>query len=928
MDRWDEVEGLFEEALGLAPGARAALLNAVAARDPALHAELASLLEANDAAPEFFDGLSSALGAAASWGLDTASPDPGAPRQVGPYAVEREIGRGGMSVVYLAHRADGQFEQAVALKVIRRGGDRQASVHRFLAERQILASLSHPAVARLYDGGVLADGRPYFVMEYVDGQPIDRYCDAHRLSLDARLRLFLAVLEAVQYAHQNLVVHRDLKPSNILVTERGHVKLLDFGIAKLLEDEPEHALTETGGRWMTPEYAAPEQIRGERVTTATDVYQLGVMLYRLLTGHRPYRLATRSTYEVERAVIEIEPTRPSTVVGKVEEIQRGGATHRITPESVSQNRSTDEPALRRTLAGDLDAIVMMALRKEAEARYPSVEAFAEDVRRYLARRPVEARRGSVAYRVRKFVRRHRWGVGAAVLFVVLLLGYAATLRLQALEITRERDRARLEAAKAAQVTEFLVDLFETSDPNQAQGNAVTARELLDRGATRVEGELAGQPAVQAEALAVIGQIYGRLGLFDEAAGLLTKALALRQGAAVPPLDLAESHYHLADVLDRRGDYEAAEAQLHQALALAGGLQEGRALRAGSLRLLAALRMKQDDFAAADSLYHAALALQREVLGAEHDEVAATLSDLARLRHGAGDLAAADSLFGQALALRRRLGPDHLEHAAMLADLAHLREDQDRFDEAETLYQQALALYRRLVGNEHPEVAATLNDLGLLYRDVGDLKAAERLLREALALKQRLLGDEHPSLATAYFNLGAVLHDEGDLEAAEAFYRLTLAIDRAVYKADHSEIANDLTKLAAVLADQGRLGEAEDLLGQALAIRRAALPAGLTGMSTTLLELGRLRLRQGRAAEAETFLREALDIRRNALADDHWRVAEVGALLGRALLVQRRYAEAAPLVRASAEAYTAHFGPTHRRTQPLLADLAALDDARE
>ncbi len=926
MDRWNEVEELFGEVLARTPEQREALLEEVAARDPALVREVRSLLDAHAAAPDFFAGLARRFVSPLMSQFDDEPP----PARVDPYRLVREIGRGGMSTVYLAARDDGQFEQQVALKLIRSGtaaGERQ---QRFLDERRILASLNHPHVARLYDGGVLDDGRPYFVMEYVDGLPIDRYCDAHRLSLEARLHLFLAVAGAVQYAHQNLVVHRDLKPSNVLVTAAGQVKLLDFGIAKVLGGEaeaPAASLTQTGERWMTPEYAAPEQIRGERVTTATDVYQLGVMLYRLLTGHRPYRVGNTSTYEIERAVCEEEPTRPSAVVTRVEELAAGGATVRITPESISQTRATELPLLRRKLSGDLDAIVLKALRKEPEERYAGAEAFSEDVRRYLEGRPVAARRGSVTYRARKYLSRHPWGVAAAFGLVLLLVGYAVTVTVQRRQIAQERDRARLEAGKAEQVTAFLIDLFETADPNRAQGETVTAREILDRGADRVRQELRGQPAVLAEALSAIGQVYEKLGLYDESVVLLDSALTLRRRIFEPPHpDLAEGLFLLAQARDNMGTFEAAEALLREAIAMWHQLPDYRPREAESLAELGVLlKRSKNDHAAADSLLRAALALQRAALGNEHEDIAATLSALGALRRDQGRLAEADSLYGLALAMHRKLlGENHLEIAGTLNNLALVREEQYRFREADSLYSQVLAIYSRLVSNDHPDVAKTLNNLGMLRRRTGDLDGAERLLRQALDIKLQRLDALHPSLALAYFNLASVLHDRGDYEAAEPLYRRSVTIDSTAYGEVHSEVAIDLARLAMVLHDKGALAASEAVYRRALDIGQRALPEGHVIRSTILLGYGRLCVEQGRVREAGALLDEALAIRQALLPEGHWGLAEVQEAQGARLAALGRFEEAEPLLRESYQVLAASGGP--RLTRRALRDLARLYEA--
>ena len=452
--RCAEADVLFDQALDLPPEERSAFLNAACDGDAVLRQTVETLLfhaEADEVRAGFPEGflekkplgLDGLLRQVAE-GLEEELEDPLKGQRIGPYRITDEVGRGGMGVVYRAERIEGPFSQQVAIKVLPRGRDTAALLRRFEQEQRVLALLDHPHIARLLDGGLTEGGRPYFVMEYVDGEPLDAYCDRHRLSIGKRLRLFLAVCEAVQYAHQNLVVHRDLKPSNILVaapTEEGgqpalasrglQVKLLDFGIAKLLSGEgasgPGEILTRTGERLLTPEYAAPEQIRGEAVTTATDVYGLGVLLYELLTGQRPCHTTGRSRYEVEQAVCKTEPTRPSVAVTRPV-VETGAATHgEPSPEAVGRARRLRVDQLQRTLRGDLDAICLKALRKEPEARYASVEALADDLRRYATGLPVQARRGSVGYRARKFVRRHRWGVAAAAVFVLLLAGYALTI---------------------------------------------------------------------------------------------------------------------------------------------------------------------------------------------------------------------------------------------------------------------------------------------------------------------------------------------------------------------------------------------------------------------------------------------------------------------------------------------------------------------
>jgi serine/threonine protein kinase len=455
-DRWRRIEALFDEAADLPAAERATFLSAACGQDLAMRSEIESLLAADEKAADFLEQPVVVSGSAPSPPASLVG------RRIGHYAVESKIGEGGMSTVYLAVRADDVYRQKVALKVLAYGADRSDLSARFRAERQILASLDHPGIARLLDGGTIEDGRPYLVMEYIAGFPIDQYCDAHRLGVDARVDLFRQVCAAVQYAHQNLVVHRDIKPSNILVTADGVPRLLDFGIAKLLEGAQMPGTIEatmTGLRLMTPQYASPEQVEGGAITTATDVYSLGVLLYFLLTGQSPYRLATTTPDALQRAVLAQDPERPSTAAGRSTgegpppSERAGGAGP--TREASSEARGLRPQQLRRKLRGDLDNIVLMALRKEPGRRYASVALLSEDLRRYREQLPVAAQPDTLGYRVRKFVGRHRAGVAAAAIGLALILGLAATMTVQAVRLARQRDEIRAERDKALEVRGFL-----------------------------------------------------------------------------------------------------------------------------------------------------------------------------------------------------------------------------------------------------------------------------------------------------------------------------------------------------------------------------------------------------------------------------------------------------------------------------------------
>src|SRR5690606_25896158 len=542
-DPLDRLERLFRAARMHPPDERAAFLDAACADDPALRAEVEALLAADaDAEADGFlarpaTGLLGDAARAAGDGGPGEAPDPLLDRLVGPYRVLRPLGEGGMGAVYLAVREE-PFLRYVALKVVRAGLHAPEVVRRFEQERQILASLDHPNIARLLDGGVTDDGLPYFAMEYGAGRPLPTYCDEHRLSCDERLRLFRAVCEAVHYAHQNLVLHRDLKPSNILVATDGAdgkptVKLLDFGIAKVLNPHLSPSampVTRTALRVMTPEYASPEQVRGEPLSTASDVYSLGVVLYELLTGHRPYRITTGSTEEIVRVVCEQEPERPSTKVVRDETIARGNGEETITAKAVGAARGAHPERLRRRLRGDLDTVVLMALRKEPQRRYASAEQLGRDLDRYRQGLPVLAHRDSRAYRLGKLVRRHKTATALVLVVLASVVGFALFSSWQARRVAEERDRAQTAQAKAEQVAAFLVSLFGQADPTETLGDTLTVREVLDAGARRVEAELAGQPEVQAAVLSVIAQAYRSLGRSSDAVPLLERALALRRKA--------------------------------------------------------------------------------------------------------------------------------------------------------------------------------------------------------------------------------------------------------------------------------------------------------------------------------------------------------------------------------------------------------------
>jgi serine/threonine-protein kinase len=807
-DRRARLDAILRDALDLPPGQRRAFVEGVCGSDAALASEALALLR--DA--ETPDSLLVPGGALAGpLGLNLAA-DPsaeGAP--VGPFRIVREIGRGGMGVVYLAERAEGGFRQQVALKIAPGGAGSEDLARRFERERQIVASLEHPNIARLLDGGVTAGGRPYFAMEYVDGERIDLYCDRLRLGVEERIALFRTVAAAVQHAHANLLVHRDLKPGNILISRDGRVKLLDFGIAKPLGDRlpgGDETLTREAGSLMTPGYASPEQARGEVVSTASDVYQLGLLLYELLTGRRAQRLEGLDMVSAARAICGDDPQRPSDAVC---------SRPRPTPEeeSAARARGTSPAALARHLRGDLDSVVMMAIRKEPEDRYHTPAAMAEDLERALAAQPVRAGRGTTWYRARKFVRRHRFGVAAGAAIALLLAGYAVTVTVQAGNLKRERDRVRLEARKAQEVRDFLVSLFKVSDPNESRGETPTARDLLEAGAARVTRELAGQPEVRVEMLGTLGEIYYQLGQYDRARSLLEEANGIldgRPGAgdAARGLNLCR----LGSVLRKQGRYDEAE----------------KALAQGEALLLSGL-------------------------GPDDGQRASCLGELATSYYQRGDYGRAQAGFEAALAAHRRRG-DELSAGMVINNLGLVRSSQEDYKGSEAHYRQALEIVRRHKGADHPQVAINLFNVARSLQGQGDFAGAEPLFREALEINLKALGEDHPEVGIDWILVANTVHKKGDPAGSEALFLKGLAILEKSLPPEHPRIADGNLGLGRAYLDLGRLEDARARLDRALRLRQAQYGPDDWHTAEARLSWGAWLGRAGRRAEGEAELLRA------------------------------------------------------------------------
>ncbi|MET0988207.1 MAG: serine/threonine-protein kinase [Steroidobacteraceae bacterium] len=777
--------------------------------------------------------------------------------RVGAYRLLRRLGSGGMGDVYLAERADDEYRQQVAIKLVRTGLMSAQVQARLRMERQILASLQHPNIARLLDGGRASDGRPYIVMEFIEGESIDVYCDRHKLSIEARLELIRTVCLAVQYAHQNLVVHRDLKPNNILVTADGTVKLLDFGIAKLLDarHSPQTlAVTHVDYRMLTPAHASPEQIRGDLITTSSDIYVLGGLMYELLCGRRPYDLVGVRLSELERIVCNNEPALLSV---------RAARTFAESPElaaDIATCRDTTAPRLIKRLRGDLDNIVLKSMRREPARRYGSCEQLASDITAHLDGRPALAAPDHWTYRTGKFVRRNALAVAFAATAIVLLTSFAVVTAIQAQRIALERDVAASERSRAEQVSSFLVEMFKLSDPNHSRGNEVTARELLDIGARRVTIGLANQPRTRAVLLGTIGEVYSSLGLFGEAIRLLEAELATRiKLHGEHHLDVAKTRAELGQALTEINLFERAEKELSTALAVQTALAGTSALEAAStLRYLGNLARTRSAFLQAGQYYARSLAIYQSH-GTQDMELAELLNDTAILHAFRGEHAEAERLYDMAFDIaERQLGRDHPQTAMYSFNVAISLQDQGKLDQAGPLYQHALEVYERIMGKDHPASLDMRANYGRYLHLRGDYGAAEQVLRDVLEADRRTRGTQHAYLGHDYVSLGLVLLDRGEFETAEQQFRAALDIYARTLPADHAFVVSALTGLGRSLSAQGD-AQAVQVLERAELMGRRVLPRDGAQLAAARSELAIALLANNRREEAARLLEQSYPI---------------------------------------------------------------------
>jgi serine/threonine protein kinase/tetratricopeptide (TPR) repeat protein len=750
------------------------------------------------------------------------------PERIGPYRLLQVLGEGGMGVVYEAEQTE-PVRRRVALKVMKAGMDTKDVVARFEAERQALAVMEHPNIARVLDAGASAEGRPFFVMEHVRGVPINEYCDAHRLLTRERLELFLLICEAVQHAHQKGVIHRDLKPSNVLVTDQGGhriPKIIDFGIAKAtgqrLTDKT--LVTSFGQAMGTLAYMSPEQaeMSGLDVDTRTDVYSIGVMLYELLVGRLPLdpEEIGQPAFIARLVMRETEPARPSVRLSSLGDAQ----------PSILSFRSTDFDGLRRELTGDLDWIVMKAMEADRTRRYQTALALADDIRRHLSEEPVEARPPSATYRFRKFVRRNRTPVVAGIAAVVALLVALVVSTTSLFRATRAERQAATEAEAARQVSDFLIGLFRLADPGEAGGPGpegagvaytTTARELLDRGVVQLSTGLADRPQLRARLMLTVGEVYRTLGLYEEAAPVLEQALAVRREA------FGDDHPEVAQAL------------------------------MGLARLLSA----QGEYTRADDLYERALEIRERSFGADDPSIAEVLLGLGNVYRVAGKFTEAESLLVRAVSIREAAAlPDDTSLAYALSSLGNLYLRQSRHDASDSLLLRALEIRERVLGPNHPDVGVTVSNLGALRWSQQRLDEAEQFMRRSLQIRMTAFGPDHPVVADVLNNLGVVYWTQERYAEAAPLYDRARQIWEQALGPDHVNVAMALNNLAETYWVQQRYAEGEPLFRRALEIKQRVLEPSDPSVGVTLNAFANLQRDRGRYAEAEALYQRALAVR--------------------------------------------------------------------
>ncbi len=822
QNKWENIKKIFNIAIDLTADERLKYLERECGEDEEMLSEINSLLTFYNKSGNFLETSSVII----LEEEDTQARDVMNGETVGKYRIEDKLGEGGMAVVYSASRIDKQFKRKVAVKFIKRGMDTEEIIRRFKFEQQALADLSHPYIARIIDGGTTENGLPYFVMEPVYGVPVNKYCESNKLSTLERINLFLKICEAVKFAHQNLIVHRDLKPQNIFVTQDGNPKLLDFGIAKLLDTGEEHALnTRAGVRLMTLDYASPEQLAGKTVTTATDVYSLGVILYELLTDHSPYDFKSNFPTEKENIITTSEPEKPSSVIKKTKRILVQGET--ISPQDIENNRNETINRIRTRLTGDLDNIILKALQKDPERRYSSVEQFAEDISRSLNGLPVIAHKDSIFYRSSKFIERHKTGVLVASLILILLIAGMGGIIYQSNIANKNKDLAEIEARKAERINSFLQEMLASPDPSR-EGSEIKVVDVMDDAGKKIKDELEGEPEVQSELRKTLGITYQGLGFYEKAIEELEEAVNLLNSFESDPLERAAAYKNLAVAHHYNGDYEEAESYYRKSISLHENIPDNKdILYAEALNDYGTLKMDIEEIDSSLVYFRNSLSLYLNIFG----------------KKGSEDVASVLSNIG----------------------LAH--QYNKNLDSAEYYLRRSLKMNLNLSNGENFNIVYNYNNLAFVYHDKNDLNGAREMFSKSLEMRKKLLRPDHPQLALAIYNLGCITYYSEDHQASIKLIEEAQGIWDKTLEPDHPYFGNCYYWLGKNYNSLNQPKKAEDLVLKALEIRRNTHGANENLIALTNIELGRSYLLKNEFDKAETIISKNLKIIEEAFGED-------------------------------------------------------------
>ncbi len=910
-ERWQEIQTILDEVFDLPEQQWTVFLRQRCQGDQSLYAEVQKLLDAEKNAPDILDKLAVDIADnvyTKSNLEDRVQIADLKSLRIGPFRLDAEIGRGGMGVVYKASRIDGQFQQSVAVKLLVNWRHHpQQHLDRFKQEQQLLATLNHPHIAQLFDGGVSEEGQPYLVMEYVEGLPIDEYCHRKQLGIRERLSLVLQVADALSYAHKNLIVHRDIKPSNILVNQQGQVKLLDFGIAKFLTDTSENQFTQTGERIMTPGFSAPEQLQGKKTTVATDVYQLGLILYLLLSEQQAFSNQANNFYQLAQVVCENQPSLPSAMLESKTGSWLKDSNQKEQKQFLAIQSKIFIKQWKNSLRGDLDAITLQCLRSEPEQRYASIDRLVDDVQAYFSRQPVSARKDNVQYRLSKFSQRHWRSLSAAAVFIVVIISYALTITFQAERIQQALDKSELETEKANQVADFLVNVFSAADPNVSGLEVVTAQELLEQGQQRIKQDLDKAPEIQAQVLTSLGKIYYSQGQYEESRKVLEQGLEqIRSGTPEDKSGLANTLTQLAIAYQAIGKFDDANALLEESLTIHRELQEENIAYAETLNAYGYSHRWRSNFVQAEEFFNQAIELLQRINATHNSELGTALNNLGSLQNIQGEFDKARQNLTKALEIQETvLGERHSYFTMGLANLAVTLIDMEDYEEARNYLMRAIALQKDVLGNEHIYLAHSYHAFGMLEYRTGQFESGASYLKQALAINLDNLSVPDVGVASIYLRLGAIQQDLQNYGQANDSYRNALEIFKQLEVGDQI-IGRVLVQQASLAYAQKQLDEAADLYLQALNL----LPT--SGIRTSFAQLGysQVLLYQNQNSMAEEFALRALQTRFEALPENHNLVAEAQAILALVYYHQNKLEQASALNKSASNTLSTH--PMYQR----------------